>query len=687
MGQFNGERLIRTASSPAGNYLYLLGTNDSSSSRLNGEFIIEKIVFDPTKGLTDTIFRPVGTARPVASEKELRKYFSEKDIDEMVKNLSLSSRSELVNSFRTPSPFRVFGLYYTAIETRMALGEVYFDDKVKKGEIAIYKVWVNINGSKQPWGVTVMESRAGNKSLSYFKPAISEIKSFDSLVIMVWKMPVNRIFPDSFYMAPSIVKNEFAVQPIHFPLSPQSIRAKVKLKQKGQWTDFMTLEPVLNKGSDTINYIFIRKTTPGEQVAAFLVTEDEVYNKGNSSDTAYTYAIEQKSIPMIYGIRVVDILDGIRLSWDPLPRQGYVSGIEILRYDSDDKLDSVTVLNPSDTSYIDYAIQPGQNYRYHVKALFQRTLAIEQKVPATGAGTYTKFSRPLPPQDLQAFNSGRNIQLKWRELENPSLFAYYVYRGTSPHNLKAISGVVKSSEYQDTADFLNARATYYYAVISQNLRQDTSIFSNIVSIVPNRKIITSFPTDIIFYYANGKLHISWKDVRDKDNAIESFVVQKKLLNQNYFSTISPQPLIQNSIEDSLISEGDSILYRVAAITYRGDTSEFSEPSKFILPKKGISAMNIFFLKNDEEGINISWPEAEYNDRKSYTIFRREASSQNFIKLTEVDTKTFWFIDKTVKLNAVYVYAISVTATDGRQSEMGRSLSIRREIQQSELRRL
>jgi hypothetical protein len=66
-----------------------------------------------------------------------------------------------------------------------------------------------------------------------------------------------------------------------------------------------------------------------------------------------------------------------------------------------------------------------------------------------------------------------------------------------------------------------------------------------------------------------------------------------------------------------------------------------------------------------------------SNRKAYNVFRREASQENFKKIATVDSKTFFYVDKTAKPDVVYVYAMSITANDDREGARGTSISVRR----------
>ena len=143
----------------------------------------------------------------------------------------------------------------------------------------------------------------------------------------------------------------------------------------------------------------------------------------------------------------------------------------------------------------------------------------------------------------------------------------------------------------------------------------------------------------------------------------------------------PKPVTTNFIEDADIKDDLTYQYKVAAVSVKGDTSEFSNVNEYTLPAKNIPLVRIFYVRNITEGIKISWPEVTYEGRKGYNIYRREASAKEFAKLTSVSSSTFDYLDKTTRPDKIYVYAMSVTQDNGKEGSRGLSISVRRNKKQ------
>jgi len=675
--------MLRTATSPVGNYIYIVNpadiNRDSALLANTAYFNIERMEYDTANiNKTERPLKKIGEARVVASAGELKNYFTASDINDMKKQFSLSSDQALVKYLGAHHTVEDLSIFYKNIETRRALGQVFLDKDVTDNEMVIYKITrVDKMNLSYPWGFSIVQSRVGNYILPYLKPMISKIASYDSAVTITWKL---RIQDDSIAQVP-IPRSKFAFDSTStvykMPFQLKNLLGRLFLFTDGKWVASNKLMPQLNAAGDTLTFIFYKKCKREEVVAAYLVTEDEVYNQGRSSDTAFAYALEKKSVPLIYGIHVADTLNAIRLSWKQLPAKAYYTGIQITRYNSQDNLDSIAVLSPRDTAYTDYAIKVGQHYRYQVKAMFLAGLGLSQDIPAEGVGTYSKFSHPLPPYNLTASSDSGHVSLKWDGIDEPGFFGYFVYRGTSSRKMDLIAGPVKTKEYTDTSSSLSGRSQYYYKVVNQNLRQDTSDYSNIVNIMPVKKITIVPPGDITFYYANGKLNVQWKDLKKADNSIASYIVQKKKKEDSTFTTITAASVKQPLIVDSNLLAGATYQYRVAALSFKGDSSVYGDAAAFTLPKKEVGSIKVFFVRNVTAGVEISLPQETYDNRKAYNIYRRKAAEASFTRINTIDASQFSYIDATAQPNSVYVYAVTITEKDDREGSLGRSISVRR----------
>ncbi|MEA5402936.1 hypothetical protein VB776_08425 [Arcicella sp. DC2W] len=681
-------RVLKVASSKAGNYIYLAGRDevvgkDTTLMKATDYFIIKRMPFvlvtDSTKAKAALKnFKTIGKAEKASTDKDLKQLFNESDLADVKKYLGTKTNKELLDFVDKHISANDYGFLYSIIETRMMLGQVYLDTDVRDGEVMYYQVIrVDKNKKEFPWGVAVAQSKVGNYALPYLKPKISAVQSSDSSVSITWKLKVSEAMINKFpkpTMRASFDPNGDLLS-VPFPLT--ALSGRVVPARQGIVVPGIKIIPNINRTQDTLTYSYLGTVSKDEQFTAYLMVEDEIYNQGAHSDTAIVFGVGARSIPLIYGIRVTEVMNGIRIAWDKLPNKPYITGIEITRYDSEDKLLQLGILSAIDTTYTDYAINVGDHYRYQVRALFVHGIGITQVAPAQGVGAYTKFSKPLPPYNLAVANKGSNVALTWQATDEPGFYGYFVYRGTSPKKMYLVAGPMKDKKYTDTSESLSGRSQYYYAVKNQNLRNDTSMYSNIVTIIPIKKIDVVAPTNIDFYYVNGKLRIQWDDSRTQDNAIETFLLQKRKKGDTEYVTMKPKEVGNAFLMDSLIQRGTTYQYRVASVAFSGDISAYSAVTEYSLAKPKIETVNEFYVRNVTAGVEVGLPEIVYSNRKGYTIYRRNAASGDFVKVHTMPSDSFVFTDEKIEKGQTYIYAISITENDGKEGEMGFSRSVSR----------
>ncbi len=99
---------------------------------------------------------------------------------------------------------------------------------------------------------------------------------------------------------------------------------------------------------------------------------------------------------------------------------------------------------------------------------------------------------------------------------------------------------------------------------------------------------------------------------------------------------------------SAIHEGDNSYYT----TYTFTTPEFSFLST---PVK---------LTNVDQGVKVAYDKVD--GAKSYTVYRREAGSNNWVELTTFKpTSYFYFVDKSAVSGTMYYYSVGVTTADAK----------------------
>lgn len=684
IGQSGEEiRILPAINGPAGNYIYVVGYGDllDNPSILDDtkEFVIERITKKtPDEATKESDAKKIGTLKRISKYKDLKKYYSEEKLEEIKSQFGNLTEDELTSLYLNFKSVEDLPFLYNLIETKQALGMVFLDTEITKGYYYIYNIIrVSTNGEKEYWGNAYTKGGLGNYTLKHLKASWSQASARDSNYHLQWQLPVsedllNSIVKDSAH--PDESYNEVLQ---YLPFKYSDLTADVYTNTGNGYQYSGNYYPRLSDNNDTLYFEVIEGDVSAETVTAYIKLKDEVYNTGISSDTALVFTEDSASVQMIYNILVKDTLNGINISWEQLPEKPYYTGIQIIRYDSDEMRDTIAMLDPIATEYTDRNIAIGQYYRYSVSAIFVPQSGLVQPVGAQGTGTFSRFTKPLPPYNLMAETMGKYIGLEWSSTDEPSVYGYYVYRGTSSENLELIKGPIFEKKFIDSLEALSGRSFYYYAVAAQNYRQDTSVYSNIVSIKPNKSIELMNPTPVNLYFANGKIIADWDDIRNGDNIIEGYKLQRRESQNSEFENIHDDLLGKPSFSDDLIIPGKTYSYRVAAVSIYGDMSSYSEATQITVPQNIIGTIDVFSARNLTHGIKISIPQMSVDNQSGFNIYRREEGQEAFVKIAKLDGRTFNYLDTDVINDKYYVYVITINSNDNREGSRGKSITVKR----------
>ncbi|MFC5408595.1 fibronectin type III domain-containing protein [Larkinella bovis] len=626
----------------------------------------------------------VGQLRRPKTMADVRKVVPEEFIGYLKKATEQSTDEQFLSFLNTHSNPADYGVLGSEVALQLVLGNVYLDTDVKPGMMYLYQVIrVDKSNKKTFWAQGITVAGAENETLGQLNTQLSGVAGDDSLVTVKWHIPINPLnstpkFPILYQVDPQDQASRRNVS--FYPTEPRTIRASVWLFNDNSWKKESTLIPTMNDAGDTLTFYWSKPCVPEEVVRVFLLPQDLVENPGTPSDTATAVAIGNNKIKLIYGAKAQDTTDAIRVSWAQLPAKPYYTGIEIARDNGADSTFSVIAqLTPSDSSFYDYYIRPGVSYTYRVRPLFIPLQGLVQSIAAEAIGTGTKFSRPLPVSDLQVQHEGRNIRLNWTGTDSPSVFSYYVYRGTSKDNLSRVSGTLrKTTTFLDSSDVLSGRSEYFYSILTMNLTQDTSELAPPVAIRPLRSIETTYPKTVEAALINKEVWLSWNDVRTEDNILTGFIIQRKSEPNGMFRPLSQTVLDQPSFTDTTLREGQTVWYRVAAVTAFGDTTAFSNDAELSLPRPDPDPVFTFYVRNISQGIEVSWPRINDGKREKYGIYRREATSDTFTKIGEASSQETQFLDPQVESGTKYVYSVTSIEAANRESKRVKSLAIVRE---------
>ena len=240
-----------------------------------------------------------------------------------------------------------------------------------------------------------------------------------------------------------------------------------------------------------------------------------------------------------------------------------------------------------------------------------------------------------------------------------------------------VSTVVTGKEYTDSTKTLSGKSTYYYAVLQQNLTQDTSDFSNTIAFSPIKKEEMWVPSYLTHSMINNDLILEWVDIRKNDDFVAGYLLERKKEGETNFQPVSPFGIATNRFVDTTFVIGENYYYRIASLSLKGDTSTYSEEVKVNYPRTYIASLKRIDLINHPKGIMIKWPAVEGDNVAAYHIYRRKSDEEDFSLLKKVAKGTFEYLDEAIMEEESYVYSVVVVEKDGREGSKNTIASAQR----------
>lgn len=582
-----------------------------------------------------------------------------------------------------------------------AFGLVFTDTEAETGVVYSYQVIrVDISGNEELWAESKIVSKVPNPLLNKVKIILDTITSNDSLVLFDFHAD----FPTAALVKPETFP-EYA--PINTRVSAKEQKKRVK-EQNTAFVNYLNTFPI--EPSEIMFSVYYQENSTGWKLysryqtmpdsagvfrlGAFVKTTPEAYVEvriipetfggetatADSSEVFGAYAISQASVPLIYAVSGRDSTDCIIIDWEKLPSKPYYQGILIERSEGDNEPVLLSIASRETSSYTDYQIKGGTIYSYQVKALFDPKQNVVQQVSAATSLSGTTFSAPMPPYNLRIDTASKEIPiLKWDAVESNSRFGFIVYRGTNPNQLSHLGNVVKGTEFADSAGVFSARVKIYYAVVEQNLAQDTSDFSNVVEFKAIMPLDIAPPTYLNYKLVNGDIFLDWPEMRAKDNLISGYRLERRGDLDTTFRTLGPETITTNFYTDTTFKRGYYHEYRIASVADDGQVGNFSMAFEVDFPKELHEGVSTFSLRNTTKGVLIKWPSAALSTTKEYVIYRNDPPKAQLRKLATVPAGEFEYLDAAVNNSDSYLYSMSILAQDGRESQKSKRKSLKRSI--------
>jgi fibronectin type 3 domain-containing protein len=689
--------LVIAYSSPQGNYLRVFSRDGDlpKFDKTMQQTAYFKVLRD---GIVSGVGQPkeIGKITRVTKVKDFQKTVG-KDLErDFRKMTNLKSDAQLQRYLETEYRFDSLGTFTEVnIKFLEVFGYGFLDKEVVKDSVYNYElVRVDKSGSEEYWGGVQIASKFTNPELRKITSSLNNINSMDSLVTLNWNITyptfVQGDYPNFTEIDDNLLIDEYLKQyrtqmktlAVFLNSKPQdanNTKFNIFYKKNNELTWHLHDKTFAYPDSVGNSHVSASiKAFPEDLISAILIPEDYATALGDTSDVANAYAISQGSVPLIYAVYGKDSTNCIKLNWTKLPVKPYYTGVTIARSYDDNTREVLAQLDYQENSYTDYEVVPGKNYTYYVSPAFLPKQNVQQEIPANVVLSCKTFSKPLPPFNLQVdADSKAYPKLQWEAADDKAAYGYFVYRGLSPDKLALVSTAVTGKEYTDSTKTLSGKSTYYYAVLQQNLTQDTSDFSNTIAFSPIKKEEMWVPSYLTHSMINNDLILEWVDIRKNDDFVAGYLLERKKEGETNFQPVSPFGIATNSFVDTTYIIGENYYYRIASISIKGDTSAYSEEVKISYPRAYIPSLKRIDLINHPKGIMIKWPTIEVDNVVAYHIYRRRSDEEDFSLLRKVTKGTFEYLDEAITEDESYVYSVVVVEKNGREGSKSTIASIQR----------
>jgi len=580
-------------------------------------------------------------------------------VQELENRLSGKDRESLLNHFKTNDLNEVYssmiddgiesvGLALLSPTFRAALGLIYIDSSWKKGEA------VNYRFSKV--------KAVGPESVIQTIPLDGNYQKYNLQFRVHNKWSSDSLAGVSFYSKTT----KDLVTPTYAQLYTYDIDTK---KFIGADTTFVN-----SRGTDSVFVHFSRTINPMEQVVWYMRPLDLAGNLGPASDTLYMMNAKKHLISPLRNLQVTDTLNGLLMEWEPLPKTGVYSGIQILksRQVGRDYVPLDTIAS-TEISYLDHQVIPGSQYYYKIRPLLLPVANVEplQFTEIMGYKAFEEGKLPETPQGLQVTPGEKGVELQWKPNSELNLHGYYVLRGTSKRNLRLLAGPIRDYKYVDSTLAKGYTGQYTYALQVMDTDQNFSDTSAVASIFVKDAVTITSPGGINARRSGENINIDWENTRIKDNTIIGYMLYRRKQGTEKYELLNKDPIPLPSFVDSATNPLGSYEYVVSSIDIWGNQSVVS-PTAIIEPdiRSYLRPPMSLSLRNKEEGVVVSWVEPRNIDGKKYIIYRRNLATSNYQEIAEVDPAATEFIDVNVTYGNTYEYAISVSKEnlEGRKSK-------------------
>lgn len=539
-----------------------------------------------------------------------------------------------------------------SIEIAEALGLYFKDNKVKKSEKYLYRIYslVPRNIMKSD---TVMIYASADKLIRLPQPRNLKVE-FD---YMLAKLTWDTRFQTDIY-------NSYIVE-----------KSVDSLKTFAPITDNIIVTVTNEEVSDNIMAKFDSLTEFSETTYYRVKGINSFGEAGPPSDTVFGKSLFANNVTPVFEEKRNINNKSIYLKWSYPDSLNYkIRKFKILKSISDnDKFKKIASVENIAREYTDS--KPELTNYYKVSAIDTSGKEISS-FPAM-----VQLIDSIPPDvpkglKVRMKSKGRLI-LNWKRSKADDLFGYNVYiarkKGDEYTRINnrpiKINSLIYSLNIRSLSDFVS------FKVASVDKRQNQSELSKEYRlklpdvnppVSPTLEYVESYADSIVLTY-----------VPSSSTDVEKYILYKKRINNPKWKL--EKVLYGNdkvSYTDTLINDKSYYLYTIIAVDKFGLESKPIRPVKAKLKAsvKKSSVKNIKGRVNKENHIVLTWNDIS-KGVKSYQIYRA-ANSAQIVLYKSIPANELTFTDLNVSLKSVYVYRIRAVFKDNSQSDISEKVIVK-----------
>ncbi|TVZ53368.1 fibronectin type III domain-containing protein [Dokdonia sp. Hel_I_53] len=325
--------------------------------------------------------------------------------------------------------------------------------------------------------------------------------------------------------------------------------------------------------------------------------------------------------------------------------------------------------------YMD-SIANNKGYKYRVQGIsvFGETSPYSDEAGGTGRAAlgFTPF---LTTKEFLDINT---VKLTWEfpEEANGELSSFSLNRSnglgeTQEVLIKDIPPTARSIKYNKLlpSNYFTVSAIGKYGSQKKSFPM---LVQPVDSIPPSRPIGLTGKID-----SSGVVHIKWKANTDVD--IFGYRVFRGNLENEEYSQITSKPISTTAFRDSVSIKNlnSKVYYKIVAIDYRYNQSDYSEP--LVLKKPDIipPTSPVFkTFKVDEQKINLSWAKSSSRDAVTTQLYRKENDSKDWLLVYEGENDIEQYVDNDGTEGTLYSYTLIAIDESKLESLPSPSVSIK-----------